>query len=52
MDLPPTVELLSDLEQRQDEVLRGLDELNDQIEVALAAFHRELKVFSSIPVSA
>jgi hypothetical protein len=34
----PTVESLRDIESRQDEVLRKLDELEAQIAAALAAF--------------
>jgi hypothetical protein len=34
----PTVEAIREIESRQDEVLRKLDELESQIAVALAAF--------------
>jgi hypothetical protein len=34
----PTVEAIREIESRQDEVLRKLDELEAQIAVALAAF--------------
>ncbi len=44
MDLPPTLEMLVDIERRQDDVLRNLDELDTQVELALAAYQRELKV--------
>jgi hypothetical protein len=51
MELPPTVELLLDIERRQDEVLRNLDALDAQVELALAQYQRELKVFSPVPGS-
>ena len=44
MDLPPTVETLLDIERRQDDVLRDLEELDAQVELALAAYQRELKI--------
>ena len=51
MELPPTVELLLDIERRQEDVLRSLDELDSQVELALAQYQRELKVFSPHPGS-
>lgn len=44
MELPPTVELLSDIEHRQDEVLRGLDELDAQLERTLRECQSNLKL--------
>lgn len=44
MELPRTAELLLDIEQRQDEVLRGLDELNAQVELTLRKCQTHLKL--------
>ena len=38
MSALPTPELLSEIEARQDEALRKLDELNDRIERAIVTF--------------
>jgi hypothetical protein len=49
MQLPPTAELVSDIEQRQDEVLRSLDELDDQVELALRQCQTHLKLVLPSP---
>ena len=46
MDLPPTVETLLDIERRQDDVLRDIEELDAQVELALAMYQRNLNVVS------
>jgi hypothetical protein len=47
MELHPTGQLLADIEQRQDSVLRQLDELNEELERTFLAFQRELRVVGS-----
>jgi len=44
MEFQPPGQLLADIEQRQDSVLRQLDELNHELERTLLAFQRELRV--------
>jgi hypothetical protein len=44
MDTPLPATLLLVIEQLQDEVLRGLDDLNSQIERTLREFQAALKV--------
>jgi hypothetical protein len=46
MELPPTPSFLQEIERRQDDVLRILDELNAQVELALLQYQRDLKVLS------
>ena len=45
MDVPAAAQFLLDLEQRQDEVLRGLEDLNTQVERMLAEYQSELKIY-------
>ena len=45
MELPPATHLLLEIEQRQDEVLRELEDLNTQLERTLAEYQSQLKVF-------
>jgi hypothetical protein len=51
MDLPSTADVLLDIERRQDDVLRNLEDLDAQVEQALAVYQRELKLFSPPPDS-
>jgi hypothetical protein len=44
MDLPATLEFLHEIERRQDEVLRGLEELDAQVELTLRHCLTELKL--------
>ena len=44
METPQPATLLSIIEQLQDEVLRGLDELNNQLERTLRECQARLKV--------
>jgi hypothetical protein len=46
MELPPPPLCIADLEARQDEVLRALDELNERLEHALKAYQRQFKLVS------
>ena len=46
----PTVATLLDIERRQDDVLRDLEELDSQVELALAAYQRGLKIVSPTTV--
>jgi hypothetical protein len=45
MTLPPTGQMLSEIEQQQDFVLRELETLDQELERTLLAYQRELKVF-------
>jgi hypothetical protein len=44
MDLPHTAQLLVEIEARHDEVLRGLEELNAELERTLAEYQSRLRV--------
>jgi hypothetical protein len=44
MDTPQPATLLFTIEQLQDEVLRGLDDLNSQLERTLREYQTRLKI--------